>query len=86
MARDADPSVWNKHVTFFSVFETESDVFLKETTERGSLQQQRTELSDPTLPSLSAQSCFKQPGIGKEHNKARQPSYSEVLFQFKFKP
>ena len=71
---------------FFSVFKTESDVFLKETTEHGFLQQQRTELSDPTHPSLCAQSCFKQLVIVKEHNRARQPSYSVVLFQFKFKP
>lgn len=71
---------------FFSVFKTELDMFLKDTTEHGFLQQQRTELSDPAHPSLCAQSCFKQLVIVKEHSKARQRYDDVVLFQFKFKP
>lgn len=75
MSRDADLNTWNSSM-FLSVFKTELDVFWR--------RPQRTELSDGTHPSLCAQSCFEQLVIVKEHDKARQPSYSVVLFQFKF--
>lgn len=73
-------------IIFFVILQTELDMFLKEITEQGFLQQRETELGDLADPSLSTQSCFKQLVMVEEKNKARQPSYSVVLFQSKFKP
>lgn len=85
MSGDADSSTWNKQHIFQCLRDRTRHV--SEGDHRHDfLQQQRTELSDPAHPSLCAQSCFKQLVIAKKHSKARQPSYSVVLFQFKFKP
>lgn len=84
VSRDAAPSIWNKQ-DIFSVSKTEPDMFLKEATERGFLQQQRADLSGPAHPHFVPKTASSSLWIVKEHNKARQPPYGVALLQFKFK-
>lgn len=75
MSRDADLNTWNSSI-FFSVFKTELDAFRR--------RPQRTELSDPTHPSLCAQTASSSWWLSRSTTKPGSLLTVEYFFSLNF--